>query len=151
VEAAIVLPFFLTIMVGVWEVGRLIQVSMVLNEAAREGARLAAGGTSNATDATVALVQQRVRAHLTSAGFPDAAVNGAVITVQNLSSHTWTDPCDALPLDPFSVTVTIPAGTAFESLRWVLQSITGVTQMSATTEWFSANDSEVTVNATLPL
>lgn len=150
VEAAIVLPLFVTLMVGVWEVGRLIQVSMVLNEAAREGARLAAGGANNTTPATVALIQQRVRDHLTSAGFPTDAVSGAVTTVTNLSTNSWTDPCDAQPLDQISVTVTIPSGTAFDSLRWILQSVTGVRQMSATAKWFSANDSQVTVDMTLP-
>jgi Flp pilus assembly protein TadG len=150
-EAAIVLPVFITIMVGVWEVGRLIQVSTVLNEAAREGARLAAGGASNTTAATVALVRQRVRDHLASAGFPDTAYNGATITVTNLSSNSWTDPCDAQPLDPFSVTVTLPSGDAFDSLKWALESITGVKTMSATATWYSANDSQVVVDATLPL
>ena len=150
VEAAIVLPVFVTIMVGVWEVGRLIQISTVLNEAAREGARLAAGGASNTTAATVALIQQRVRNHLASGGFPSTAYDGAVITVTNLSSHTWTDPCDAQPLDPFSVTVTIPSGDPFNSLKWILKSITGVTTLSATATWYSANDSQVVVDATLP-
>jgi len=54
-------------------------------------------------------------------------------------------------LDAFQVTVTIPSGTPFNSLRWImLPSITGATQISATTNWLSMNDSEVTVNTQLP-
>ncbi len=151
VETAVVLPILVALMMGVWEVGRLIQVSMTLNSAAREGARLAAGGTSNGTSATVAMVQQAVRNHLAAAGFPNAAVAGAQIQVTNLSSHDWTDPGNGQPLDPFTVTVTIPPGDAFNSLRWVLCSITGIQQLSAQVQWMCANDSEVVVNAGLPL
>jgi len=54
------------------------------------------------------------------------------------------------PLDRFAVTVTIPSGAAFNSLRWVASSLTGINQISATVEWLSANDTKVTVNTTLP-
>ena len=151
VETAIILPILVALMMGVWEVGRLIQVSMILNSAAREGARLAAGGTNNGVSMTVAMVQEAVRNHLTAAGFPGVAVSNAVIRVTNLSSNAWTDPGDGQPLDPFTVTVTIPAGEAFDSLHWVACTITGITQLSAQVKWLCANDSEVVVSAGLPL
>src|SRR5205085_12679859 len=44
VELALLLPFLLVVLVGIWEVGRLIQVQQALNNAAREGAGLAAPG-----------------------------------------------------------------------------------------------------------
>ncbi|HWA99735.1 MAG TPA: TadE family protein, partial [Pirellulales bacterium] len=49
VEAALLLPVLVTLMLGVWEVGRMIQVYEILDNAVREGARVAAGGTSNNT------------------------------------------------------------------------------------------------------
>jgi hypothetical protein len=119
-------------------------------DAAREGARLAAGGSNNTTPLTVGMVQQAVKDYLTAAGFPVAAVSGAQIQVINQSSHSWTDPGDAQPLDPFTVTVTIPAGEAFDSLRWVASSITGIHELSAQVEWLSVRDSEVFVNWQLP-
>jgi Flp pilus assembly protein TadG len=137
-------------MLGVWEVGRLVEVSRVLQDAASEGARIAAGGNCNSTPVTVAVVQQAVQNYLTAAGFPSAAVSGAQITLTNLSSNSWTDPCNAQPLDPFSVRVTIPSGAAFNSLRWLATLITGINQLSATAEWLSANDSRAVVNTTLP-
>jgi hypothetical protein len=91
-----------------------------------------------------------VQNYLTAAGLPSAAVSGAQISVTNLSTDTWTDPCNALPLDPFSVTVTIPSGTALNSLFWGPGFIPGVNQLSATVTWLSANDSQVVVNTTLP-
>ena len=151
VEAAICLPVLLTLMFGVWEVGRLAQVQQILSNAVHDGARIASQGTLNGTPVTVAMVQQAVRDYMTSAGLPSAAVSGAQIQLINKSSHSWTDPTDAQPLDPFQLTVTVPAGTAFNSLRWILlPSVTGANQISATTNWLSMTDSEVTVNTQLP-
>jgi hypothetical protein len=99
---------------------------------------------------TVAVVQQAVRNYLTAARFPSAAVSGAQITLTNLSSNNWTDPCNAQPLDPFSVTVTIPSGAAFDSLVWIASSITGRSSLSAKAEWLSANDSQAVIDTTLP-
>lgn len=151
VECAFVLPVLLTLMFGVWEVGRLFEFQQILTNAAREGARAAAGGTINGTPVTVATVQQLTRDYMTAAGVPSAAVSGATITVTNLSGHAWTNPSDAQPLDDFSVTVTIPAGAPFDSLRWSLVNrITGVTQLTASVKWSSANDAKVVVSTSLP-
>jgi Flp pilus assembly protein TadG len=151
VEAAFVLPLLVMLMMGVWEVGRMVEVSQILNNAVREGARYAAGGTSNNIPVTVALVQSQVQNYMTSAGLPSAAVSGSTVTVTNQSANTWTDPCDASPLDQFQVSVTIPSGSAFDSLKWGLtKSITGMTSLTVSTKWYSANDSKLTVSSTLP-
>jgi Flp pilus assembly protein TadG len=151
VEAAFVLPVALLFLMGIWEVGRLVQVDQMLYNAAREGARLAAGGSNAGTSVTAAMVQQAVRDYMTSAGLPSAAVSGAQITLTCLATPAWTDPYNALPLDKFQVTVTIPSGSAFNSLRWsMLTSLTNVTSLSATVNWQSLNNSEVVVSTTLP-
>jgi Flp pilus assembly protein TadG len=150
VEAALMMPLILTLMLGVWEIGRAIELTSTLNAAAREGARMAAGGVNNGTPVTVAMVQTEVQNYLTAAGFPAAAVTGAQIQVVNESTDAWTDPGSALPLDRFAVTVTIPSGTPFKSLNWVTGTLTGINQLSATVEWLSANDAKVTLNTTLP-
>ncbi len=150
VEAAIILPVILSLLLGVWEVGRLVQITAIVNSAARQGGRIASAGVSNGTNVTVAVVQQTVQSYLTTAGLPSTAVNGAQIQVVNLSSHTWTDPCNATSLDAFKVTVVIPSGAPFNSLRWTLLSLTGVTQIAAQSQWVSANDSQVTVSTTIP-
>jgi Flp pilus assembly protein TadG len=151
VEAAFVLPLALILMLGVWEVGRMVQVCQILDNAAREGARMAAGGYVNGTPVTCAMVQQDVVNYLTAAGLPSTAVNGAVTTVTCLAGTAWTDPWQAQPSDPFTVTVTIPAGAPFNALRWnLLNRITTVTQLSEVAYWESANNSEVVVSTTLP-
>ena len=151
VEAAVTLPVLIIVMFGMWEVGRLIQVNQVVNNAAREGARLAAGGYVDGTPVTVTMVQQAVRDYLSASGIPTAASAGATVTLTCLATPTWVNPSDALPLDAFTVQVTIPAGAAFDSLTWsTVTRFTGVTQMSTTVTWRSLNDVKISVDAALP-
>ena len=151
VESAFVLPILLILMLGIWEVGRMVQVSQILDNAAREGARVAAGGYVNGTQVTYSTVKTAVQNYLTAAGLPSAAATGAQVTLTCLASPNWTDPYQALPLDAFKVTVTIPSGAAFDSLRWnLLNKITSLSQLSATVYWQSADNSQVTVSTTLP-
>lgn len=138
-------------MFGMCEVSAIVKAQQILANATREGGRLAAGGGNSGTDVTVAMVQQAVKDYLTAAGMPSAAVSNATVTVTNLSANTWTNPCDATPLDRFRVTVAIPAGAAYKSLLFsALPSLTGTTSLSAQQDWLSANDSKITVSATLP-
>jgi Flp pilus assembly protein TadG len=151
VEAAVVLPLLIILMLGVWEVGRMVQVNQILINGAREGARLAAGGYVNGTPVTSAMVTQAVKDYLDSAGLPTAASSGATVNLNCQASPSWTDPASASPLDSFQITVTIPAGAAFDSLRWnLLNRITSTTQMSATVNWKSLNNLEITVDTQLP-
>ena len=55
VEAALLLPLALMLMLGTWEVGRMVQVGQILENAAREGGRSAATGQN-----TNSQVQQTV-------------------------------------------------------------------------------------------
>ncbi len=151
VEAAVTLPLLMILMLGIWEVGRMIQVTQILTNAAREGARLAGSGYVSGTPITSTMVQQAVRDYMQAAGLPTTAVNGATVSLTCLASPSWTDPSSALPLDKFSVTVTVPSGSAFNSLRWNLFSrITSISQLSATVNWQSMNDTQISVSTTLP-
>ena len=147
VEAAIVMPFVVLLMMGIWEVGRMIEVSRVMQDAVRQGARLAAGGVSQGVPVTCSMVQTEVQNYLTAAGISSTVANGATVTLTTTCS--WTDPCNANPLDPFTVTATI-SGTGYSSLYWVPSHITGVSQLSASVQWMSNNDSTVVVNTQLP-
>jgi Flp pilus assembly protein TadG len=151
VEAAVVMPFLIITMFGLWEVGRLIQVNQIVNNAAREGARLAAGAYVNGTPVTVAMVQQAVRDYMRASGLPAAAYNNAQITLTCLATPPWVNPSDALPLDPFTVRVVIPAGAAFDSMAWSLATrLSSVRTMSVTVRWASCTDQKIAVNANLP-
>jgi Flp pilus assembly protein TadG len=152
VEAAVVLPILLIMMLGIWEVGRIIQVQQILVNSAREGARIAAGGYVQGAPVTEAMVEQAARDYLQSAGLPNAAVTGADVALTCMVSPPWTNPADAQPLDRFQVRVTIPAGAPFESLRWsFVTKITSVSQMEAIVDWVSLNNVEITIDTQLPL
>jgi Flp pilus assembly protein TadG len=152
VEAAVVLPILLIMMLGIWEVGRIIHVQQILVNSAREGARLAAGGYVNSTPVTDTMVKQAVRDYLKAAGLPTAAVNGAQITLVCQKSPAWTNPSDAIPLDPFRVTVKIPAGAAFDSLRWsFVTKITSTSELESYVDWVSLNNVKISISTQLPL
>ena len=149
------MPILLLFMLGMWEVGRMVQVEQILVNAAREGARVAAEGqlTINGVNVpvTVPVVQQNVQDYLTAAGLPSAAVSGARIQVINQSGNAWTDPCNAQPLDKFQLSILIPSGTAYSSLKWgVVSTITGMNQITVSVNWVSLNDSQVNVSTQLP-
>jgi len=151
VEAAVCSIVLVIFLLGLWEVGRLIHVNQIMNNAAREGARLAAGGYVNSVPVTSAQVKQAVRDYMTSAGLPAAAVSSATVDLTCQASPTWTDPSDALPLDKFAVSITIPSGAAFNSMKWtMLTAIVGPTSMSTTVNWESLNNTQITVPTALP-
>lgn len=152
VEAAVVMPVLLIMMLGIWEVGRIIHVQQILVNSAREGARLAAGGYVNGSPVTNTMVQQATRDYLQAAGLPNAAVTGADIELKALVTPGWVDPADATPLDRFEVRVTIPSGPAFESLRWsMVAQLTGTSELEAVVEWVSLNNEKISISTELPL
>lgn len=79
VEAALITPLILLIMVGIFEVGRAFQTWQVLTNAAREGARAAVvPGADNAT------VKALVRNYMSDGQLAGAA--GANVTVDQAAS-----------------------------------------------------------------
>ena len=109
VEFALLSPLIVALLLGVWEVGRLIQVNQILSNAAREGGRQAATGQNSA-----AQVQTVVTNYLNNAGVPSGH---AVVSVTDLT--TGGDPTAATQGDQLQVTVTIP----FNDVRWVALSL----------------------------
>jgi Flp pilus assembly protein TadG len=143
VEFAVLLPFLLLLTVGTWEVGRLIQVTQILDNAAREGARQAATGQKTNDQVMIAVCD-----YLKSAGLPDyTAQRTSVVTVTDLTSP-GTDAGQASQLDQLRVTVTIP----FSDVRWTTLRL--ITSPSATLNsdavWFSARDQDYPTNITAP-
>jgi Flp pilus assembly protein TadG len=138
VEVTVVFTLLIPLLIGLWEVGRMIEVQQVLSNAAREGGRQAAAGLINTAN-----IQQYVVNYLNQAGIPASTSN---VTVTNLTSGL--DPTAANQLDHFNVTINIP----FNSVRWVLlNQITNVTQLTGTADWYSMRDIPVTINQTIPL
>ncbi len=140
VEFALLAPLLLTLLLGVWEVGRLAHVQQLVSNAAREGGRQASTGRK-----TTAQVQQVVLDYLTSAGI---SVADATVTLTNLTDPSRSDPMTANQLDRFEITVTLP----FNNVRWALvNQITSVTNLTATVEWLSMRDIPFAVSTTIPV
>jgi Flp pilus assembly protein TadG len=128
VECALLLPLILYLLLGLWEVGRMIEINQALSNAAREGARQASTGLYNS-----AQIQTVVTNYLTNANVP---TTHAVVTVADLTSGG--DPTTANQLDALQVTVSIP----FNDVRWIALSLvsTPSTTLSANATWYCVKD-----------
>lgn len=130
VELALLLPLILILLLGMWEVGRMIEMQQLLTNAAREGGRQAS--TGNLTNAQTAQV---VRDYLSNAGVP---ITNLTVTVTNLTSGT--DVSAAAQLDQLSVTVTLPCA----DVRWVALNylITPMGTLKYQSVWCSVKDKD---------
>jgi Flp pilus assembly protein TadG len=104
VEFAFLLPFFLILLMGLWEVGRYISMQNLLDNAAREGGRLGASSAyfssnnfNSATPPNAAFtlpppsantafeLEQRVLLYMQNSGL---TITGATVTISNAGSST---------------------------------------------------------------
>jgi Flp pilus assembly protein TadG len=132
VELAVCLPLILTLLLGIWEVGRLIEIQQLVTNAAREAGRQAATG-----QLTNSQVQAVVTQYLAQTGLPTGNVV-TTITITDPTGVAVADASQATYLDTILITVSIP----YSDVRWTLISL--VTQpgeqISATVQWISMVD-----------
>lgn len=141
VELAVILPVLALFIVGVWEVGRMVEVQQLLTNAAREGGRQASIGNVDAQG-----VKDAVKRYMTQNGISTVSDND--ITVTNLTDASRNDPTQANQLDRFEIVVTIP----FSSVRWaVLDQVTTTKNLVGSADWYSMRDIPITVNNDPPL
>lgn len=141
VEFAVLLPLLMLLLVGAWEVGRMVEVQQLLTSAAREGGRQAAASLKTADQVKADVVNFLQQNGITS-------VTTSNVTVQNLTSSARNDPTKGEQLDRYRVAVSIP----FDSVRWILlNQITSVTTLNASADWYCMRDVPVVVNADIPL
>jgi hypothetical protein len=157
------------LLLGLWQTGRIVQVKQILDNAAREGARLASqsqivslvGGFTNVTVSTgLPNVQDTVREYLFAAG----VVNSTTVTdVQvdfqfidpfpSLTDPAYTPYPPSPPYQPwmgvkgqrFTVTVTLP----IQDINWTPFDLTGYNLTSSVT-WAIMVDDPFTVNTAVP-
>jgi Flp pilus assembly protein TadG len=140
VECAMVLPLLLTILLGVWDIGRLVDASQILNNAAREGGRQASTGQAAVTD-----IQNAILNTLSQAG---VSTTGVTISVTNLTNASRSDPTTANQLDQFQVAVTLPSS----NVRYIsLNNLIGSNTLRAVSVWNSMRDIPLTVSTTIPI
>jgi Flp pilus assembly protein TadG len=129
VEAAVTLPLVATLLIGVLEVGRMLDAQVILENAVREGSRQAAGGLY-----TNSQVQQVVLNYMIGAGL---STSGAAVTVSDVTTP-GTDCSAANENDELQITVTVP----FSSIQWCSAHLVtnSSSQLSASAIWFSARN-----------
>jgi Flp pilus assembly protein TadG len=161
VEMALVtMLFIIPMMIGVWEVGRLIQVQQIVSNSAREGARLAGQAYTINSDGSITQIfvstgtpsvkstvyQYLVAAGLTNLQMSDVQVDFA-FTAPKSDGTTPTEPYLGDKNEPFTITVTIP----WAKVRWVNLGIINPTSVTFTVTWQMLIDDKFTVNANLPV
>jgi Flp pilus assembly protein TadG len=125
-------------LLGIFEVGCLLDASQTLVGAAREGGRQAATGLL-----TDAQVQQVVTTYLNATG---VKTTGIVVTVVNTTSGL--DASVANSNDALVVTVSLP----FKNVDWSFtqQFVSDSSSFSTSSTWYSNNDGAYTVSTTAP-
>jgi len=166
VELLITVPIFFVLLVGVWEVGRLIELQQLVNNAAREGARQASSGKY-----TTAQVQAAVTTYLSNAGVsitdshgnPNVTVTAVDVTAGNIALNPASyAPGNVIPQnDHVRVTVAYPMDNAryltsggFTTKNYGVVGLgTFVpvgTMLNATSDWYVMSDVPITVPTTIP-
>ncbi len=164
VEFAVIFPFLLILLFGIWEMGRFLDAQMLLEGAVREGARQAAAGARrdpNTTELTYIYaaptpgqtdVETCVKRWLARSGVNTANV---LVTFENLSNTapvapytSKVNPFEANRLDQLRVTVSIP----YDDIRWSpTQFYMQFTQrLTASALAYSNKDDPFTVDPTIP-
>lgn len=83
-EFALILPIFILLLVGIFDLGRAVYAFNTINNAAREGGRLAI------VDQTIAHIQDRAAQHAASVAVADADVE---VDFRDLGSPETEDSC----------------------------------------------------------
>jgi Flp pilus assembly protein TadG len=161
--AFVVLFFFIPVLFGIWEAGRLIEVQQIVSNSAREGARLAAQGyTINSTGSPTQImtatgtpnVHDVVYQYLVAAGFTNLTPQDVVVDFAFTSPRTTdpgkgttpTEPYLGEKNQPFTVTVTIP----WSKVRWIDAGLIRPQNVSFTVTWQMLTDDAFQVNQTIP-
>lgn len=149
VEFALVSPLLIVILLGLWEVGVMVEAQQVVNNAAREGARQGSTGRKSLSE-----VQAVVTSYIAASGFNTANI---VVNVTNVTTNTsGADPQTFNHLDHFRVDVQLP----FDNVRWLLLNrfnttsfgtLPTPTYLLAESHWYSMKDEALTVSFSPPI
>ncbi len=141
VEFGVLLPVMLVLLLGVWEVGRMVEVQQLLTNAAREGGRQASTGTKSSSQ-----VKDVVVRYLQQNGIPKVTTSD--VSVLSMPAGTPVEPNTGLQLDHYQVKVTI----SVDSVRWaLLNQITSLKSLTGTADWYSMKDIPLDVDYSIPL
>ncbi|VTR97413.1 TadE family protein [Tuwongella immobilis] len=138
VEFAVCFPVLMLMMIGIWEIGRLVHVKQLISNAAREGARAASTGLRDFNGITGV-----VRNYLLNSGISNTT--GLVVKVTNLTKSAGPsyNPANADQLDELQIEISLP----FNNVKWVfLPQLSTVTTINGKANWFSTKNVPIFVD-----
>ncbi|MGL4550336.1 MAG: TadE/TadG family type IV pilus assembly protein [Gemmataceae bacterium] len=150
VECAFLLPVLMVLVLGVWEIGRLIQIAQLANNAAREGARQASSAKY-----TIAQVRQATFEYLKNSGVPlhDTLDSSSVtLSTTNITitavNEDGSETFDAAQFDRLRVTVTVP----MKNFHWLSSNyfMPVGTAVNAAAGYLCVKDLPISVPSTIP-
>jgi Flp pilus assembly protein TadG len=154
VELALLAPVLMSLLFGIWEIGRLIQIQQVVDNAAREGGRQAARG-----DQTNAQVRQAVLNYLRDAGvstddvtftYVDNSVSPAVqrTAPYDVTNPSVTDVSNASESDQIHMAVNVP----YANIRWLAANyfLPDGAMMRASVDWYCMKNKPLIVDTQVP-
>jgi Flp pilus assembly protein TadG len=156
VEFAVLLPFLLLLMVGIWEVGRIIHVQILLHNAARDAARVGAQAhviNTSGADTNIHFntgspnIVDTVKNYLTAAGITNQT--GLVVEfafVEPTVTGPSDEPYTGVKNQRFRVRVTIP----YDNVRWTTLTLVNPSTLTAEVYWECLVDDPFTVDTSLP-
>jgi Flp pilus assembly protein TadG len=164
---AFALPLLLLLLVGIWEVGRMVEAQQILSSAAREGGRQAATGQRDYDEITSMILAQ-----LNANGIQTTTTEGGSdvnvkVGIRNLTTDDGGsaaagesanyNPQDATQLDKLEVTVELPYANVKWAFidRWFFSepdsgSSATADNIVARAVWTSMKDLPIEVDTTIP-
>jgi Flp pilus assembly protein TadG len=171
VEFAFCFPVIVTILLGLWEVGRIAHVSNVMWNGAREAARDASLGQDNLQSVANNLLTYLQSALPTAFGQGDSTTMQTpsfalpsntygytcwdnttnqelfTITFTDITTTSVTDPTAMKKLDHYQIGLQVP----YSSIGWsALTQITGVSRIYVTVDWACMKDDPFQISPVLP-
>jgi Flp pilus assembly protein TadG len=155
VEMAFALPLLLLLLVGIWEVGRMVEAQQILSSAAREGGRQAATGQRDyngiQTTTTEGGSDVNVKVGIRNLTTDDGGSAG-------VGESANYNPQDATQLDNLEVTVELPYANVKWAFidRWFFSepdsggSGAGADNIVARAVWTSMKDLPIEVDTNIP-
>jgi hypothetical protein len=160
VEFAFVMTFVLVpTMIGVWEIGRLVQVQQIVANAAREGARLASQAVTISPEGVRSEIQmttgspsvnRTIYQYLVLNGLPELAETDVTTSFKFLSgaqaANASAQPYQGKKGDRYEIVVTIP----FNKVKWVNLGLVNPTTVSFAVTWTMMVDDPFQIDPDLP-
>lgn len=159
VELAVVMPLLIILLIGVWEIGRFIQLQQIMNNAARAGARLASQGEILSSGSMLQVfasssspnyvsgsptVTTTVSQYLQASGITN--LTGLQVSFAFQSGTAQTDPWQGQKNQQFVVQVTMP----YANLKWTNLNLINPTTLSGQCVWQCMADTPITVSSSVP-